>query len=427
MSLSRAQILAEIAANLPDNTSAGVTPAILRTTLGDVSSTVLAGATVIVDAALGSDATGATHDLALPFKTLDAALTAAASGDLIFVRSGTYTPSANLAKNGVAWYFAQGAKVTFAPANPSHALWDLIAASSTYLNIDGHGEFTCSPTGSAASGFGSLVNAGNADASTSVTLSSPGVFRCHSLLDTTGTMLSFCYNSTTVGNLTFTVEYMTASISVHGLPVVNIGTWNMTYGKIGSDNCTISGTSRIAFFSDVTGLPANGLVVGDYLHIGYFFNGTLQAHACTINIGQTNVNNNQICQVWVTQGPTRIVGNLRTYNGPGQAAPLIIQSVDPVYYEGTIDMTTCDYSFPVDIKTNGAILKFERACLLQNLAGTGAATRTAIYGTATAYGMFCESGVSATVVYRNGIVSTAAISPGFSSVGPAITVNAAVT
>lgn len=70
------------------------------------------GKAVYVDSVNGNDGTGARGRVDLPFLTLTAAKTAAASGDTIVVGPGAYTVSANLAKNGVNWHFSAGATVT---------------------------------------------------------------------------------------------------------------------------------------------------------------------------------------------------------------------------------------------------------------------------------------------------------------------------
>jgi hypothetical protein len=384
-----------------------------------VSGIAPAGATIFVDSVLGNDSTAKIYTDAFPFKTLEAAVAAASSGDKIHVRPGSYSPVSNLAKNGVSWWFDAGAIVTYAPNNPTVALWDLVAASVTFLNVDGMAEFICSATGSASTNFSLLVNAGNADASVTVNLTNVGRFRCHSILDTTGICLVLSYYSTTTLNCSFDVDYITASVNFHSA-YTHFKNWKMLYGLVNSSNCTVSGTTYIDNFNDATNDRTRGLVVGDYLKIGLFFNGTLLAHACTIEIGQTNKNVNQLCQVWVMQGPTFIYGDLRTLSFPGQAAPLVIQSPDPVTYRGTIDMFNCDYSFPIDIKTNGATLNLERVFLNQNLTTGSQDVRNSIYGTKIPYGIFCESGVSAAVNF-NGLVTTNTInSSGFTGSWPNI-------
>ena len=65
---------------------------------------------------LGNDSTGSRTNMGKPFLTLEAALTAATSGDLIVVFPGSYTATTTsvngLAKDGISWYFNPGVTVT---------------------------------------------------------------------------------------------------------------------------------------------------------------------------------------------------------------------------------------------------------------------------------------------------------------------------
>lgn len=79
-------------------------------------------------------------------ESLSAASTAAASGDLIEVGSGSYSVTANLAKNGVNWHFADGATVTYTPEDGS--LWDDNGGMS--FSIGGRAVFTRSGAGNGA-------------------------------------------------------------------------------------------------------------------------------------------------------------------------------------------------------------------------------------------------------------------------------------
>jgi len=70
------------------------------------------GYTLWVDAVNGDDATGTTGRQDLPYLTLTAARDAANSGDLVYVRPGTYSITESLAKNGVNWYLEQGCSIS---------------------------------------------------------------------------------------------------------------------------------------------------------------------------------------------------------------------------------------------------------------------------------------------------------------------------
>lgn len=86
---------------------------------------------------------------ATAYATLTAAKTAAASGDIIAVGPGTYD-EANLAKDGVNWYFYPGAIVN--STSGAVGIWDDSAAGangSVNFRVDGFGEFYLSGTNSA--------------------------------------------------------------------------------------------------------------------------------------------------------------------------------------------------------------------------------------------------------------------------------------
>lgn len=378
-----------------------------------------AGNTVYVDATLGNDATGQANSLSLPFKTLAAGVAAASSGTTVVVRPGNYTPSTNLWKLGVAFLYSPGSNVTYAPNNATVALYDQLGHVGTIL-VDGLANFTLSATGTQFTGKGLLLNASN--------LASFGFFRCEKITDTTGTSLSVAYDDSTFANFYFGVNQTNASFNIHGGAIVDIGVLKLAYGKIGSDDCALSGSSHIGYL-DTTAVtnsdPTRSLVVGSSLVVDYFHYGTLVAHECTITIQETNKQVNNICQVIVTQGPTRIKGDLRSFSGPPEAAPLVIDSPDPVAYEGVIEMFNCDYSFPVYVKQNSA-LKIDRACLIQNLTGDGS-LRDTIYGTTVAYGIYLKPPTTLDLTYRNASVSNAILDPTITSIGPALTVDAAVT
>ncbi len=73
------------------------------------------GQMVYVDAVNGDNATGTRGRLELPFLTLVAALSAAQSGDTIYVYPGTYALAASLTgKDGVNWFFYPGVTIQLA-------------------------------------------------------------------------------------------------------------------------------------------------------------------------------------------------------------------------------------------------------------------------------------------------------------------------
>ena len=86
-----------------------------------------------------TDTTRAGHlgSINKPFLTLEAAASAAISGDLIYVYHGTYTPISNIAKDGVDYYFEPGCIVTKTTAGH---LFDTTGFTISF-NVFGYGEF----------------------------------------------------------------------------------------------------------------------------------------------------------------------------------------------------------------------------------------------------------------------------------------------
>jgi hypothetical protein len=73
----------------------------------------------------------------VPFLTLEAAKAVAASGDLIYVFAGNYTPVSNIAKDGIKYYFEPNAKVTMTAAA---SIFDTTGFTVGF-DVLGHGEF----------------------------------------------------------------------------------------------------------------------------------------------------------------------------------------------------------------------------------------------------------------------------------------------
>jgi hypothetical protein len=102
------------------------------------------GKTIYVDSS-GSDARSgySKYSINYPFATIAAAVSASAVGDLVYVRAGSYSISAQISLNGKAdIYFEQGASVTVSA--------NIVAFSLTAdqpKTIAGYGTFTCSGTG----------------------------------------------------------------------------------------------------------------------------------------------------------------------------------------------------------------------------------------------------------------------------------------
>lgn len=97
----------------------------------------------------GSNATAVRGASWLPFKTLTAAKTTAASGDTIIVFPGTYTEN-DLLKNGVNWHFYNGANDTYTETNTVGAgkgIFDDRGLGAVASTISGSGNFTYIVTG----------------------------------------------------------------------------------------------------------------------------------------------------------------------------------------------------------------------------------------------------------------------------------------
>lgn len=87
---------------------------------------------------IGSDVTGKTNDWQHPFLTCTAAKNASTTGSLIVVNPGVYNEN-NLAKNGINWYWYNGATNKYTGSDDS-AIWD-DKDSAINFNVDGHGTF----------------------------------------------------------------------------------------------------------------------------------------------------------------------------------------------------------------------------------------------------------------------------------------------
>lgn len=106
-----------------------------------LQSQTVAGNTVTVDAVYGNDTSGKRGVASLPFLTLGAAKAAAQSGDLVWVRPGSYTVTDSILKNGVNWHFQAGASVGMSQTSGEAGIFfdKNVAITST---ISGDGDFT---------------------------------------------------------------------------------------------------------------------------------------------------------------------------------------------------------------------------------------------------------------------------------------------
>lgn len=114
-------------------------------------SAFLTGKLLWVDAVNGNDSTAVSGNQGLPYLTIGAAKTAAASGDTITVRPGTYNEK-DLLKNGVNYNFMPGATVQYSGSS-NGAIFDDSATganAAVVSTIGGNGSFIYSGTGAGA-------------------------------------------------------------------------------------------------------------------------------------------------------------------------------------------------------------------------------------------------------------------------------------
>jgi hypothetical protein len=160
-----------------DNSTGDISPQDLRDVIvtAEAWSGVSSGENLYVDATKGDDAIGK------PYLTLMAARAAAASGDTIVVRSGTYTlPLLNhqLGKDGVNWHFEVGAVIRIFDAAANLQVGDLPnvytgffddSSSGTGLagplrcRVSGHGQFIFETGGGQNTGHRGLILVTNLD------------------------------------------------------------------------------------------------------------------------------------------------------------------------------------------------------------------------------------------------------------------------
>ena len=88
----------------------------------------------------GDDTTGTIGNMSKPFATLESASQAATTGSTIFVYPGTYTPTENLAREGVNYYFNPGTTVSSSYAG---AIFDVegFRTSPHGFNVYGNADF----------------------------------------------------------------------------------------------------------------------------------------------------------------------------------------------------------------------------------------------------------------------------------------------
>ena len=107
------------------------------------------GNTLWVDAVNGDDATGVSGRQDRPFLTLEEARDAAASGDTIHVRPGSYATTTSLARDRVNWYGDVGAKITMDSSGGANGIFFNDSDALTYT-VGGHFEIELTVSGTAS-------------------------------------------------------------------------------------------------------------------------------------------------------------------------------------------------------------------------------------------------------------------------------------
>lgn len=128
--------------------------AIAPNAAGGFLTIIATGKQLWTDSVNGSDANAGTFSA--PILTLAAAKTAAASGDTVCVRPGTYAVTDSILKNGVNWWFEAGATVTMTQNALAVGILDDKGAAVT-CNVTGAGTFALTSSATGLPNFG-VVN-----------------------------------------------------------------------------------------------------------------------------------------------------------------------------------------------------------------------------------------------------------------------------
>jgi hypothetical protein len=173
----------------------------------------------------------------LPYLTLDAAAAAALPNDIVYVFSGSYVATGNIARSGVSWHFEAGVSIS---KSSSGNLFDTTGHTAGF-DITGHAKFVL--TGSSGHFFNFAVNGLVYD------------IRCQSITCTAASRIFY------IGpggcSLNLSVQYVTSSgpsimmmmfgtngcsIHIHGIswkctggPVITGGWWYYTYLNVNLD------------------------------------------------------------------------------------------------------------------------------------------------------------------------------------------------
>ncbi len=189
---------------------------------------------------LGNDSTAVVGNPNRPYLTLQAARTAAGSGDLINVLTGSYTTSASLAKDGVNWHFEPGTTVTYNGSSDTEGIFDDGATAMSY-SVTGWGTFVRNAV-DASTALHTIVRVGHASSSV--------IFTCKKLdgqgsNDSPPTLVSI-----TAGKLSFRAdEIVLATNSVGTMVTWSGGTF---YAEINALRGTTTATTAFVGLQLVT-------------------------------------------------------------------------------------------------------------------------------------------------------------------------------
>lgn len=201
----------------------------------------------------GNDVTGTKGAIAKPFLTIEAAVNAASLGDLIIINSGSYTPTSNLAKNGVLYYFCPGSIITKTTAG---AIFDF-SASATYtleIIIKGCGNFYKTST------TGEVFNLTNNTNAISVTFEFDIASATHSAA------LYYTVNNNVSRKNTFTGNKKIISSGSHGAYVIH--SQALTYSTVNCQDITSSSAYGIYIYGNTV---VNGGYYYSSVSVGCFF------------------------------------------------------------------------------------------------------------------------------------------------------------
>lgn len=243
----------------------------LQTFTGGIAGVAM-GKSVFVDSVNGSDSTGAVHNFYRPFLTLGAAKTAASSGDTIVVYPGAYTPTANLAKNGVNWYFYPGTTVNATGTWGGGIFDDSIYGANGAVSfvVSGEGVFNYSPSDITAIDNNDFDSAG----AVSLTNASSVVwFRASKIINGNGAAASSCCVFQANGQIFIDCDYAISTPTAGGYCLwwengdffARVKRCDLQFSATGGTcvrtNCTVGGTPSGKFWLLVDTLVSTGYCV----------------------------------------------------------------------------------------------------------------------------------------------------------------------